>query len=467
MPIRYRLTLFIALVIGTILLLLGVALFFLLRGALLSNTEDTARGRALSAAQRMQSGENLSGDDIEQFTLDGVFVVTRDQKGKPINQTLNLPMGRLDQDPVWRKALSSEKATSGTAELSRQAPDYVYAVPVIPPNGSARVVEAGKSYESAQETIDSIKTILAASIVVSFLLSIGGSYFLARAALRPVQAVVRSARKMGEGDLAKRLPVAHSGDEIGQLASTFNDLLARLETAFARREEVLARQRSFAADASHELRTPITSISGHARMLDEWALEDPKTARQSVQAIRTEAGRMRNLGESLLALSRGDEGAPLVVGQHDLAAVVEEAVRTARAAAGGKVSVEYIRPGREVETKFDRDRILQLTNILLDNAVKYTPRHGKVTVKIHEKDAWTILEVSDTGIGITGEELPLIFERFHRADPARATGGVGLGLSIARQIAEAHGGVIEAKSKPGEGSTFKFLLPRKIISPER
>jgi two-component system, OmpR family, sensor kinase len=273
---------------------------------------------------------------------------------------------------------------------------------------------------------------------------------------------VSSAREMTEGDLAKRLPVANSKDEIGRLATTINSLLARLEAAFTRREEALARQRRFAADASHELRTPLTSISGHARMLDEWALEeDPKTARRSVGAIRQEAGRMRGLVESLLHLSRGDEGAPLEIGRHDLAAVAEEAVQTIWAATNGKSSVEHVAPERRVEATFERNRILQVVSILLDNAVKYTPEGGRVTVSVGEEDTWVVLEVSDTGIGISEDELPLIFERFYRADSARTEGGAGLGLSIARQIAESHGGRIEAQSVPGEGSTFTLFLPRK------
>ncbi len=139
------------------------------------------------------------------------------------------------------------------------------------------MVEAGKSYEDAEETLDTFATVLVVGIGAAFLLSIGGAYLLARAALRPVEAVTSRRRRSGEGDLAKRLPVANPRDEIGRLATTINGLLSRLEAAFARREEALERQRRFAADASHELRTPLTSISGHARMLDEWALdEDPR-----------------------------------------------------------------------------------------------------------------------------------------------------------------------------------------------
>jgi two-component system OmpR family sensor kinase len=462
LPIRWRLTLFIALVIGVILLLLGLALFFLLRDALLSNVEDTAQSRALSAAWTIGSGEDLEEEEIEQLTLDGTFVIVRDGSGKILNQTVNLPTDAETSDTVWRSAVDSGDAASGTAELSRESPDYVYAVPVSPPSGPALVVEAGKSYQSAEESIEAVQTILAAGIGVAFLLSIGGAYFLARAALRPVEAVVSAAREMTEGDLAKRLPVAKPKDEIGRLATTINGLLARLEAAFARREEALTRQRRFAADASHELRTPLTSISGHARMLDEWALEeDPKMAKRSVGAIRQEAGRMRDLVESLLALSRGDEGVPMEVGRHDLAAVAEEALQTARAAANGKVSVEYLPPGREVEATFDRDRILQVASILLDNAVKYTPEGGSVAVRVWEKDEQARLEVSDTGGGISEDQLPLIFERFYRADSARTEGGAGLGLSIARQIVESHGGRIETQSTPGKGSTFTLLLSKK------
>ena len=125
-----------------------------------------------------------------------------------------------------------------------------------------------------------------------------------------MDAVTSAARRMGEGDLSKRLPVANPKDEIGRLVITINGLLSRLEAAFVRREEALERQRRFAADASHELRTPLSAISGHARMLDEWALEeDPQRAKRSVGIIRREADRMRRLAESLLALTRGDDGA--------------------------------------------------------------------------------------------------------------------------------------------------------------
>jgi signal transduction histidine kinase len=196
-------------------------------------------------------------------------------------------------------------------------------------------------------------------------------------------------------------------------------------------------------------------------MLKEWALEeDPQRAKRSVGVISREADRMRSLAESLLTLARGDEGAELKIGCHNLGAVAEEAVQATRHANDGKVSVEYVLPKGEVEATFDRDRAFQAAAILLDNAVRYTPEGGHVTVSVREEGDWVALEVSDTGVGIPEDQLPLIFERFHRADPSRSEGGAGLGLSIARQIAESHGGQIRAKSTPGTGSTFTLLLSR-------
>jgi two-component system OmpR family sensor kinase len=460
LPIRWRLTIFNALSIGVILVVLGFSLFLLLRNALRSEVENSARDRALATARTVESGEDLDPDEAERLSLGGVFVIVRDKQGQILYQTLNSVPREEVEDPLWSQVLKTGRPIDGTASYSPSAPDYVYAVPVNPPDSPARVVEAGRSYASATNTLDTFAAVLIAGVLAAILLSVGGAYLLARAALSPVDAVVGSARRIGERDLSRRLPVAHPKDEIGRLTTTINDLLGRLEVTFARREEALLRQRHFAADASHELRTPLTSIAGYARMLKDWGLEDSETAREGVAAILEESERMRELLESLLTLARIDAGAPMELAPEDLGTVATEAVKAARAAAGGKVAVEYVAPAEPVEASFDRARIRQVAAILLDNAIKYTPEGGTVAVDVGRENGWVRLEVSDTGIGISADELPLVFERFHRADPARAEGGAGLGLSIARQIARAHGGEIEVKSEPGEGSTFALRIPR-------
>jgi two-component system OmpR family sensor kinase len=475
LPIRWRLTLLNTVMIGVILLTLAGSFAWLLYEYRVDQVENTTRTQAKEAAKALEDGEDLLGkdkDELTQATADGaVVIVIRNAQGKVLGQMPDKPdfsMGEI-HDPVWKEVFKKGQTEHGQVERSSEGADYnVYAKRVKPPDNlagtltsSARVVEAGKPYPSVKHILEEFAPVLATVGLLGFVLLVGGAYLLTRAALSSVEAVVRAAGEMSEGDLSRRLPVANPKDEIGRLTTTINALLARLEVAFTRLEETLSRQRRFAADASHELRTPLTSISGHARMLDEWALDgDKETARRSVGTIREEAGRMRGLIESLLTLTRGDEGAPMEVGRYDLGEVAKEATETARAAADGRVSVELVPSENEVTATFDRERVLQVASILLDNAVKYTPEGGSVTVRVEEEDGGVALAVSDTGVGISEEQLPLVFERFYRADAARAEEGVGLGLSIACQIAEAHGGTIEARSKLGVGSTFVLLLPR-------
>nr|MDQ3376352.1 HAMP domain-containing histidine kinase [Actinomycetota bacterium] len=460
-PIRWRLTVYNAFSIGAILVALGLASFLLLRDAALSDVEDDVRNRAFAAARTVESGGKLPPDEAERSSLGDEFLIVRDGRGKVLDPDWLRTSSRIEiEDPLWTRALRTGEPVGGEADYSPQAPDYVYAVPVDPPEGQARVVEAGRSYGSVTETLGAFALLLVGAVLVALVLSVVGAYVLARAALAPVDAVARSARKIGAGDLGRRLPVARPGDEIGRLTTTINDLLARLEASFARREEALARQRRFAADASHELRTPLTSIAGYARMLKSWGLEDREAGREGVDAILEESGRMRALVEDLLAVARGDdEGIPLQLADGDLGAVAAEAVGAARAAAVGKVVIQHVPPKEPVEAVFDEARIRRTADILLDNAVKYTPQGGVVTVGVGREDGLLQLRVSDTGTGIPAEDLPRVFERFYRADPARSEGGSGLGLSIARQIARAHGGEIEAASRPGRGSTFVLSLP--------
>jgi two-component system, OmpR family, sensor kinase len=480
LSIRRRLTLLNAVMIGVILLTLAGSFAWLWYQHEVNQVTNTTRTQAKEAAKALEDGEDLLGKDKDEWTqatLNGaVVIVIRNAQGKVLGQMpeasdqTDIPdfsTGEI-HDTVWKEVFpSGPPEQQGKLESSSEGADYnVYALRVKPPDNlaatrtsPARVVEAGKPYPSVRRILEEFAPVLATVGLLGFALLMGGAYLLTRAALSPVEAVVRAAGEMSEGDLSRRLPVANPKDEIGRLTTTINALLARLEVAFTRLEETLSRQRRFAADASHELRTPLTSISGHARMLDEWALEgDRETAHRSVGTIRREAGRMRGLIESLLTLTRGDEGAPMEVGRHDLGAVAKEATETA---ANGRVSVEFVPIEHEITATFDRERVLQVASILLDNAVKYTPDGGSVTIRVEEQDGSVALAVSDTGVGISEDQLPLVFERFHRADPSRSEGGAGLGLSIARQIAESHGGQIRAKSTPGKGSTFTLLLPKR------
>jgi signal transduction histidine kinase len=231
-------------------------------------------------------------------------------------------------------------------------------------------------------------------------------------------------------------------------------MISRLDGAFQR-------QRQFTADASHELRTPLTAIKGQA----EVALQrdrNPEAYRQSLAAIDNEADRMIRLTASLLNLARADSGQiPITLESVDVAEVIGAAAEQARPAAEQRRVRLILNSAPQVRLAGDKVLLIQLTLNLLDNAVKYSPPGGEVTVGCENNDSEVVLRVRDTGIGIEPDAITHIFDRFYRVDRARsrAEGGAGLGLSISRWIAEAHGGSISVQSEPGKGSTFSVRLP--------
>ena len=222
MPIRWRLTLFIALAIGVILLALGLTLYLLIRGTLHKDVEDTAKNRAEAVAQAIEGGDNLStapNDDDQVLFDDSVAVIVWGKNGKVIDK-FNLPAGGSAADfDVWRKALKNGQDASDKSVRLGDYDYYVYAVAMDPSARPARVVEFGKSYNKTEEILEIFATVLAFVIGAAFLLSIGGAYQLAGAALRPVDAVTSAASRMGEGDLSKRLPVVNPKDELGRLVT--------------------------------------------------------------------------------------------------------------------------------------------------------------------------------------------------------------------------------------------------------
>jgi heavy metal sensor kinase len=243
-------------------------------------------------------------------------------------------------------------------------------------------------------------------------------------------------------------------DEVGRLASTFDEMIARLDEAFRR-------QRQFTADASHELRTPLTAIKGQT----EVALQrdrDADTYREVLRKVNGEVDRMIRLIGSLLTLARADaRQIPVSRESVDLGRLVTDAVEQIRPAAVDKAIALNVSSNGDIRLRADQDLILQLMLNLLDNSVKYTPRGGSIDLSCRAEGSHAEVTVADTGSGIPAEHLPHIFDRFYRVDKARtrAEGGAGLGLSISRWIAEAHGGTLRVESTPGRGSKFTLSLP--------
>jgi len=456
MSIRWRLTLFNALVILAIgALLLGLMFIVTIR-AVTANVRETVQARSVEAVRMLESGTLPTPEQRAQLGADDTYVVIRDINGQIISEAGNPVAGMsgfdtAERDAIWRDVLAGNQAVTVDEHELR-----VHAVPVTAAQSPARVIEVWKSYDTTAESLIPFVSITTIVIPLSLLLAVTGAYILARSALAPVDAIVRSARNISEEDLSQRLPVSRPNDELGRLASTFNDLLADLEVAFREREESLERQRQFTADASHELRTPLTSIRGYARMLREWALNDPETARESVDAIERESQRMHELVERLLLMAREDEDLLLDSAPTDMRDIASAAV-AARRVAATDITIDYQADAEPVIADIDAARIRQVLDILLDNAVKFTPEGGTVRVGVRFEDGVELF-VSDDGPGIPHEHLPHIFERFYKADNARSDGSAGLGLAIARQIVERHGGTIGVSSG-ANGSTFVVRLP--------
>jgi heavy metal sensor kinase len=285
------------------------------------------------------------------------------------------------------------------------------------------------------------------------LVGLAGGWWLVGHALRPISEISATAVKISAGDLAQRINVAEAESELGQLAAVLNSTFARLETAFAQ-------QKQFAADAAHELRTPVSVMLTQTQT----ALNrerDAASYKLTVEACQRAAQRMRKLIESLLALARFDAGQEILNRQRfDFSKTIGDSVNLVQPLAderGVKVSVA----AEPLEITGDSERLAQVVTNLLTNAIQYNRPGGEVRVKLESQNGLAVLAVADTGLGIAAEDLPRVFGRFFRADQSRTgAGNAGLGLAISKAIIEAHGGAIEVASEMNSGTTFTVRLPK-------
>lgn len=309
--------------------------------------------------------------------------------------------------------------------------------------------------------------------LITLLGNISTSAKLIRQTLQPIEQLAETARTLShEGafspeelrDLAgklddinatrldTRISVSETQSELKSLASAINGMLDRINESYRS-------QARFVSDASHELRTPISVIQGYANLLDRWGKKDEKTLQESIDAIKNETANMKSLVEQLLFLARGDNNTmALQMERFDLSTLADQVLRETQMIDGGH---EYASSLTPVYTHADKGLIKQATRILIDNAMKYTPAGKQITIFVSNEGNFARLTVQDEGIGIAPEAVPLIFDRFFRTDESRtrATGGSGLGLSIAKWITERHGGHLEVLSRVEIGTRISIILP--------
>jgi heavy metal sensor kinase len=284
-------------------------------------------------------------------------------------------------------------------------------------------------------------------------LGMAGGWWVASRAIRPIEEIGATAMKIAGGDLSQRINASDTESELGRLAGVLNSTFARLEGAFAH-------QVRFTADASHELRTPVTVILSQTQT----ALSRERAApeyRETLQACQRAAQRMRKLIESLLELARLDAGQDRMKQESfDLSRVARECVEMVRPLAVER-GVELRCQLSGVECSGDAERVGQVVTNLLSNAIHFNHERGEVHITARSENGTAFLTIKDTGVGIPAEDLPHIFERFYRVDKSRSRiqGKTGLGLAICKAIVEAHNGSIHVTSQPGAGSTFEVRLP--------
>ena len=452
LPIGVRLTAWYFVMLALILALFGSGAYIAMRDSIHRTLDEELQDR-LESARRLI--ERSSG-----FGTDGLKRELREHSELAADALLQV------SDPQGNWLYRS--AAIGDYEIPKSGKDlggpFTYTskgLPLRVLGAEVRVadqmylVQVAAPLDDFYDALRRFGSLLVVSIPILLLCAAAGGYWMSRRALAPVDQITETAKNISVQNLSRRLIVPQTSDELQRLSETLNKMLERLQDAFDKITQ-------FTADASHELRTPVAVMRTRA----ELTLRRPRSAeeyRAALVLLHGELEKTSDLVEKLMLLARADHGAEsLNLSIADLADIIRDACSQGRTLSEAKqISFSEQASGQPVWIRGDEHALRRLFLILLDNAVKYTPVGGSIQVSLNQENGCAVAEVRDTGIGIAADDLPNIFQRFYRADKARSreSGGVGLGLSIGRWIAEMHTGTIEVQSSLGHGSTFQVRLP--------
>lgn len=430
------------------LVLFGLATWFVFQARLMAGVDE----RLTQTLQGLETVFTIEGADSSADIEEELAEYVREVPDGGLIQLANssnrliLPAGR---PAAFQLSLMSQP---GLETLKRNGTSYRVLARQFAYAGSDYSALAATPLTDVYRAMSELRDLLLGLAPIVLLAAFAGGYWISRRALAPVDEMTRAAESIGVRSLSKRLPVPSTGDELERLARAWNELLERLEKSVERIQQ-------FTADASHELRTPVALIRSTA----ELALRrerDSADYRKALREIETEAERMTELTESMLALARADaNGAGMPLASVDVNELVKEVVSQSRVFAEAKgLRFEADQSPSPAMAQANEAGIRRLLRILIDNAIEHTPSGGAISVSALGHDGVVALSVRDSGEGIPPAALPHIFERFYRAGEARSGKGVGLGLSLAQVIARAHGSEIEVESAPGEGACFRIAL---------
>ena len=387
-------------------------------------------------------------DNLERWASPTSFIEVDDLRGYTVAKSFN--MGPIES--FGMPHLSARTPFTSREVRVQGRPFLVYSGLLVNGNRAA-IVQVGEPLDQLYRAFDQTRLSVAIILLIAAIAVAVLSYILASQMTGPINDLAKAMREIGSEKLHRRLRWKGRKDEIGDLAQAFDDLLARLEEAFAR-------ERQFISDASHELKTPLTSINANAQMLARWGDRDAEIRKESLQTIISESSTLAEMVNGMLTLAKADSGDAVPKEPLSLASVAKEAVTaTAQRAAEKGLALEFEAPASPI-VEGDAALLRQMITNLIDNAIKFTG-HGGVTVRVKNDSSGAVIEVQDTGPGIDPDALPLVFDRFYRADKARSrdVAGTGLGLAIVRSIVRVHGGSVEA-TRPAQGGTlFRVVLP--------
>ncbi len=385
----------------------------------------------------------------------GSYIQVIDPHGNILGRSANLEGASL---PISKETYEHAVIGDTTFEVIPRSGAYSLRMVTKPivfkKQGLVAIVQVGTSLELMEEIFNSLIYIFTIGIGVAIVVAGGVGMFLARKALYPVTEITSAARRIEAESLNERIDVAMPNDEIGMLATTINEMIERLEKSFSQIKQ-------FTADASHELKTPLTIMKGEMEIALRSG-DDLKYVKEALESSLEEVDRMSDIVNNLLDLTKIEaerEAAPIIPVQVD-SVLTERFNAIKRVAAEKGVELVMVK-NSPLTVSGEPVRIGQLLSNLIDNAVKYTPGGGRVSVSSESENGFALIRVIDTGVGISIEDQPYIFDRFFRVDKARTggIGGAGLGLSICSEIAESLKGTITIESEPGLGSTFTLRLP--------